>query len=294
MLQAVCAEIVAGMASSGMVQTSDTGQLNPASVTVTVATSQVYAGYLVFRFSDALQATAPVFIKVNVYVAGSNPPGSVGVDYTIEVGTATNGAGSLQTNYCAFATWTHYSTPASSGQYDAAVRPWYWAGDGSFLTWVAMAESSGTSYTGKGFFCIERTRDVTTGLPDGAGILITESGVNGSSSVTTFRNCNLIYARPVAGKTVTTGGRALILPWVTSHVVGSDVYLAPCIGDLPEAKAQMVGQIGLYAADMTFLAQFAATIGGTSRNYLHLGAMAVQSPIGAQTGMNGSLAVRYD
>src|SRR5512138_2499573 len=50
------------LAGVGLVQTSDTGQINWGSVSR--PSEDNYGGYEVWRFDDALQGTAPVFIKI--------------------------------------------------------------------------------------------------------------------------------------------------------------------------------------------------------------------------------------
>src|SRR5260221_233749 len=77
------------LAAVGLTNTADTGQINTVTVTKPVAT-QTAAGFEIWRFSDALQATVPIFIKVEYGVAGVLRPAM-----WITVGTTTNGAGTL-------------------------------------------------------------------------------------------------------------------------------------------------------------------------------------------------------
>lgn len=79
------------LASLGLVRTSDTGQINWATV-LTPSGANQSRGYEIFRFDDALQATAPVYIKLE-YGAGSVSAGYPGM--WITVGTGTDGAGNL-------------------------------------------------------------------------------------------------------------------------------------------------------------------------------------------------------
>jgi hypothetical protein len=55
--------IAAQIAAMGLVQTSDTGQINW--VTVARPALNTIAGYEIWRFNDALQATKPVFIRID-------------------------------------------------------------------------------------------------------------------------------------------------------------------------------------------------------------------------------------
>lgn len=63
-----------------LAQTSDTGQYNPATST------KAGGAYLIYRFTDGLQSTAPCFIRIDV---------TSGPTLQVTVGTGTNGAGSL-------------------------------------------------------------------------------------------------------------------------------------------------------------------------------------------------------
>src|SRR3954447_6998637 len=78
-----------GITGLGWVRTSDTGQIDPTTVLKPAASTP--AGYDIFRFDDALQATAPFFLKIE-YGLGS---GTNVFGWWVTVGTGTNGAGSL-------------------------------------------------------------------------------------------------------------------------------------------------------------------------------------------------------
>lgn len=79
-----------GLAAVGMVKAADTGQIDWATVLKPTVAS-TFAGYEMWRFSDTLQATKPVFIKVEygVATAVSTP------NTAFTVGTVTNGAGTF-------------------------------------------------------------------------------------------------------------------------------------------------------------------------------------------------------
>lgn len=82
--------ISAALLFAGLVQTSDTGQINWTTVT-RPGTTSTSAGYEIWRFADTLQSTAPVFIKVE-YGTG------ISVDRTsmwITVGSSANGSGTI-------------------------------------------------------------------------------------------------------------------------------------------------------------------------------------------------------
>jgi len=83
----------ARFAAVGLVNTTDTGQINWGTVT-TPAGINTYQGYEIWRFNDALQASAPVFFKIQ-YGEGSAVDGP-GV--RVQFGSGSDGAGNLTGN----------------------------------------------------------------------------------------------------------------------------------------------------------------------------------------------------
>ena len=76
------------LAAGGVVAASDTGQIDPATVAKPGAIN-TDAGFRMYRFNDAAQATQPVFIKLIFGIGASiNLP-----RITFQMGTVTNGAG---------------------------------------------------------------------------------------------------------------------------------------------------------------------------------------------------------
>ena len=90
--------IGAALVAMGLVKLSAAeaaGQINWATVTTTTAAAQ-QKGFEVYRFADALQATAPVFIRIdygsnNAVVAPTNPADDI-PGITVQVGTGVNAA----------------------------------------------------------------------------------------------------------------------------------------------------------------------------------------------------------
>lgn len=85
-----------GLAGAGMVQTADTGQVDNTTVAASGVNDFVY-GYEIWRFNDTLQATAPLFIKLE-YANTSPGSGSLvncGPRLYITVGKGSNGAGTI-------------------------------------------------------------------------------------------------------------------------------------------------------------------------------------------------------
>lgn len=80
------------IAASGMVQTSDSGQITIPYTGVKPNAVNVVAGYEIWRMADAQQANYPVFIKLE-YGSSASDAGSIGMYVTI--GTGSNGSGTI-------------------------------------------------------------------------------------------------------------------------------------------------------------------------------------------------------
>lgn len=86
---------ISDMLSSLLVKTADTGQVNWATVT-TLPANNAIRDYEIYRFNDALQATAPIFIRVD-HVSWPIQGGTERfAQLQFTVGTATDGAGNLR------------------------------------------------------------------------------------------------------------------------------------------------------------------------------------------------------
>lgn len=144
--------------AAGLVQTADTGQAD--FTTMTRPAGGVYF-YRVYRYSDALQATAPVFVRVEYGTGGgaANTPG-----IRVGIGRATDGAGTLTV-----AALQPINFSVASGIAPVAgnsARTWVCFKDGAFtLLWGADASGIGSAF--KYQFSLDRSRD-------GAGVATDE------------------------------------------------------------------------------------------------------------------------
>lgn len=153
-----------GLAAVGLVQTSDTGQINLTTVT-TPAVNSTDAGYEIWRFSDAAQSTDPIFFKVSYGRGGA----AARPRMSVQVGTGSNGSGTL-TNPNTAQPLGPNSTPAATGYIAICFR------DGALsLAW--SPDPSQTSPAAWQFWAIERLRDpVDFSLQAGAFVFIANAG----------------------------------------------------------------------------------------------------------------------
>lgn len=83
-------KIQAGLLACGLVQASDTGQIDSSTVTMP-GTNNTSQGYEIWKFNDSLQATAPIYFKIEYGSAtGSSTP-----SFWVTVGTGSDGAGTI-------------------------------------------------------------------------------------------------------------------------------------------------------------------------------------------------------
>lgn len=83
-----------GLATVGLTQTADTGQLNLTTAPAAVFSSASYSyGYTVHRFNDTYQSTYPIYIRIDYLNANITSTTVMKPTFKFTVGTSTNGAG---------------------------------------------------------------------------------------------------------------------------------------------------------------------------------------------------------
>lgn len=161
----------AGLASAGLVQTADTGQIN----WTTVARAAAYgsAGYEIWRMDDAMQATKPVFIKLE-YGSGS---GSEMPFMWLTIGGGSNGSGAITDTYLP----RTLITPNGSMNTDGGGRPTYISVQPGFVGVVVNGGS--VTWSGNmscGYFFVIRTTD-DSAVPTADGLVVMHQ--NGGSGL---------------------------------------------------------------------------------------------------------------
>lgn len=257
------------LAATGMVQTADTGQINLTTVLRPVATSTA-AGYEVWRFSDSLQATAPIYLKVE-YGSGSTNVGTFGMWLT--VGTGSDGAGTLtSTAWPSGGTVTSRRQTGGSGSGGGAALPTYceYLADGSgfaLLLWPSSAATAGGQ-----LLAVERFRN-SDGTPSGDGVIVFYAYSPSSSPISASES--RVYLTGVTQPTGVGSG------WPTvygghvggaSALVGTTLYPDPvftgALGRLAGAS-QLLHVVG--RTDMNALTTFTMTHYGSPRTWLCAG-----------------------
>lgn len=255
------AAINAALTAIGLVQTADTGQINWATVTKPAAINTA-AGYEIWRFNDALQATKPVFIKIE-YGSGAvvDRP-----SLWITTGSVTNGAGTLSGQ-------SRARIQLGAGTSDAAgsTRAMYVSGSSSRLCMILNVNTVTAAQNMA--VMIERTKD-STGADTGDGLIVIQWAGSGGASYTTVPLTPGVAVPAATANTPTVdvtgkGG---------TSIIGTDVALSPLLAFVGKALFGM-SLIVYNSADIGALGSFVANHLGANHTYLPLGSLV--SSVGA-------------
>ncbi|PBJ83696.1 hypothetical protein CMZ84_04190 [Lysobacteraceae bacterium NML93-0399] len=250
------------LAEAGLVQTSDSGQINAAAV-LRPATNTV-AGYSMWRFDDPLQSVQPIFIKLGFGTSSqaSRPA------FRVQVGRGSDGAnGLLGLVTPEFAVNSPAQAPASGEYVSFATHS---AGFAALAYKPEGSHSASNAYGPVVAFAIQRTCN-NQGLPTAEGLLLLAPST-GSGKASSGQACRLRF-EPTQD---TTGAlNSFDLGFVPGSTTDSRVGLAPQIFPhwmmLPKQRP-CVGTAGSIAGEVGLHTQFPmALVGVAQRNYLHLG-----------------------
>jgi hypothetical protein len=205
-------EFSARLAACGLIQHTDTGQVNWASVTRPGANTE--GGFEVWRFDDALQGTAPIFLRVG-YGTGS---GTTSPAISITVGTGTNGSGTLSGT----ALTSNRRINGSAVQTADTTRASFMCHTEGFFG-VSWKHGSSNSVGG---FIVDRTCD-NAGVKSATGAIV--SWGSGSVSAAGARQA-LRFASPAetfpATTAANTSALGLMAQCPANSTVGSDQQVA--------------------------------------------------------------------
>lgn len=259
------------MIGAGFIQTTDTGQIDFATVLKPTTTS-TSAGYAMYRFADTLQTTAPIFVKLE-FGMGSTLDSTFG--WRIGVANGTDGAGGIGGNL--FIQTAFVSQPASS--YSGVNNTWacHTAGVG-WLNFYYESTSVGSMLG----FCISRTMD-DAGAPSGEGISVYFKGITsnvGSISLLRF------VSTPTVILNQSTTQSPMCFPFgLTDYKIGVDIQFFPHWTAAPKVRLNPY-VFGYINADLTHASPITTSvIDGVSRTYIPIAGQSIIMP-----GYGGSAA----
>lgn len=258
------------LAAVGLVQTADTGQIDPATTTVPGSTGGV-AGYEVWAFNDALQPTKPILIKVEYGI--NLTAGVPALAYT--VGTHTDGAGTIGGQQ------TQRISPNSFSNLAAGDHPVLGSGDGSYVALLSMGDFANVN-VGSGFLIIERTKDSNGVVTDDGFVVFTTVG-----------NSPFFMAVPFLGTVPAAGS---YFPGVDPSKagiaqLGASIGMYPLMVFLGKPFYLWHGILGV--PSFPGLTEFSAKHLGADHNFLALTKAVAPSTLAAD-GVGAALAIRWE
>lgn len=238
--------VSAALQACGLVKTTDTGQIDFATVLTSTAADQV-RGYEIFRFSDSLQATRPVFIKVE-YGSGASVASSPGM--WVSVGTGTDGAGNLTGN--------------TSRQKVASLT----AAAGALTTFVSGSSNriGFAVYTSHfGTFMIERSKD-DFGVDTGDFIVFAWKSAAGTAS-----KGSVVVPHPSVSLAVVSIAQLMAPAPGVSGLAGNALGIYPVFPWWYRSLNPMLTNMTYWAIDLVAGTPLQVTVYGQARTYMPLG-----------------------
>jgi hypothetical protein len=252
--QGACVFVDAVITGGGWVNTADTGQLTLASAAhPTVANTKV--GYRIYRMNDALQATRPVFLRVD-YGSGS---AAATFALSITIGSGTDGAGNITGTAL-----PELRVSPTSGSGQTFTSTCFGSADTNRLQLMLF---SATSTSANVMLCLslERSKDAA-GADTNAGLLLTYSTAD--VSLAGFQRSQYIVLPP-GSNPPTELGVTVALPNANSNPTSFDGNVGIGLFTHFRGVAQPpgIGGCAVHAADFAAGAQFTMVVYGVSRTY---------------------------
>lgn len=270
--------ISARLAAVGLVQTSDTGQINWTTVTTPAGVS-TYSGYEIWRFNDALQATAPVFIKIE-YGEGANVDGPA---VRVRFSSGSDGAGNLTGNV---------STPRIAQCVTQASACLVY-GSGDTNRFVIAAGILAASFKGL-CFSFERMKDAT-GADTAEGVMWCASA-NGNASSTSAAQQSTLWNSAVGDYGLVEDDLMALFPSGTTMKTITQTMVQPIFHNKGVYTNPQLNLVGYYTADITPFNTFSAYMYGVAHTYLalHDANWATAAAFQGAGGGTEAVAIRYE
>jgi len=266
--------VSAKFGTAGMVQTGDTGQINWSTVT-TPGAAATPQGYEIWRFNDTLQATAPVFFKIEY---GSASGSALRPGMWITFGSGSNGSGTLTGN-------TSVRQAFGSATNSASAGTCYFCGDNNRFVaalWVAGTGSSALLATMLSF---ERTVDSSGAVTSEGVMILVKTGSSSYSQV--HWNCT---TGPTSTWETTIGAMG---PAQGTGISGSQIAVYPIFftkGVFLNPGLNLLAYVG---SDFSTGSSLSVSHYATSHTYMPLGTTTIAGSL-SRTIASSSLMMRYD
>jgi len=262
--------------TGGWVVTADTGQMTIATATAP-ALSNTKVGYRIYRMSDALQAAAPVFVRLDYGSSGAAATPGV----WITIGQSTDGAGNI--------TDVRYNgggsaTPNMSGGGNAVTAHNSYSSANTNRFSLGLFASTTTNRIC--FMSLERSKD-ENGADTSDGLIL----VTSSTGIATFSQ----YVKLSASQPPNDVCINCLLPSANPGTFGADVGVGVHIPFAGVAQYPATSIVVVRQADFAVEAGFSMTMYGSTVTFQHLNAAQNRFPNGSTTAdANSRICIRFD
>jgi hypothetical protein len=267
--------------TGGWVDPGDTGQMDFATVTYP-NTVNTKAGYRIYRMNDALQATAPVFIRLDF--GGGNAGSGANPGIWVTIGQGSDGAGTIQkirfNGGAVVSPPTMMTGVAATGAHNN-----YGSADSGRAQFGLFVN---TTSAGRAMvFSIERTKDINgDDTADGLIFMYSTGGSNVDRSRVVLLSDN---AQPFEEP-----GIAYVLSGANPSSFGGDIGVAIPIPFVGVAWPPGVGLLVCRTSDYANESQITMNIYGVSHTYQHQYGYSARNSVASTTDSTSRIFVRYD
>lgn len=290
-LQSWGSAIKAALNQFGWVKTADTGQIDLATM-VNTGGDGAFIGYVIYRMADALQATTPVFMRIEIHNTNNNAQGAA---ITFIFGFATDGAGNL--------TGANVSQPYSIGTRDTNAQDQlannYFSGDTNRFAMMLQDDAVlGVQYNL--YMSVSRMQNASGADIDGGIVVYIHNGQFVGGYDLDGRGCASM-ALPTTGTPLgwlpiwraaspqPLGGGQGTMQNTSDNLVG----VATPIPFGPEPKNPSVGPLVYSGNDFTRYTQYTIPVYGANHTYMAMSQVgyclpSIQYSYGNTGGVNGS------
>ena len=199
------ANVSSKLLAAGLVKTTDTGQIDFTTVQAPAALS-TSQGYEIWRFDDTLQATAPVYFKLE-YGSGTTTA-NPGLWFTL--GSNSNGTGGLTGSL---------STRMALSATAVGATLWYFSGSNNRFMLAGMAGGANSSGSTPFVLAFERTVDANGNLTsEGVQVIMkgqaawSQVGWNCTTGPMTTVETSLGFMTPSVGQSGSSGIATCVYP----------------------------------------------------------------------------------
>ena len=246
------------LVEAGLVKTSDTGQIDWTTATRS-SINTLTAGYLILRFNDTMQATAPIYLRIDFGTGSSSNFPRI----ALTVGTGTDGSGTITGD--AKTSQRVWATTGTAPDGLTARQSWLCVTEGFVgLMWKDYGETS----TIGGAFFVSRTCD-SSGTPSATGAIVNW----GSGAVSTIAvRQSLRFAATADAYTATTNDvtSAMGINPQGQVMTAIDGDIQCALGFITTPRAEPINTVcGVLENELNQYGTFKATLIGTQeRTYI--------------------------